>query len=326
VNRVRRLIWSYLALLLLAWSLGEFVAERSLPTLLVAYAPPALLTWPAPLLLLAALAQWRVKKSRRAVLPALLACGAALLFLGFTWHPARSSQPGDLSVLTYNIARGRLGSAERLSAQLRAGGTDIITLQETNGVRWPFTDTLLSGLPGYFVSRSGTPGAELLTLSRFPVVSTREISLPGTTRRFLVTRLRTPQGDLSVINVHFSTVMFSRVLDGQVQTTRRNRQNQLDILRREAAAVRGPLIVAGDFNTPSRGRIYRALAAQFADAWDAAGRGLGYTFASAQPSLRIDHVFARGLKVVSAEVQLPGGSDHRALAARLRGPNISPVR
>ncbi len=305
-------------MLLLAWSLGEVVAERSLPTLLLAYAPPALLAWPAPLLMLAALAQWAVRKNGRALLPALLACGAALFFLGFTWHPVRASQPGDLSVLTYNIARGQLGSAERLSAQLRAAEADVITLQETNGVRWPFTETLLNRLPGYFVSRSDTPGAELLTLSRFPVVSTREVSLPGTTRRFLVTLLRTPQGDLSVVNVHFSTVMFSRVIDGQVQTTRRNRQNQLEILTREAAAVRGPLIVAGDFNTPPRGRIYRALTAQFADVWNAAGRGLGYTFASAQPSLRIDYVFARGLKVVSAEVQPPGGSDHRALAARLR--------
>lgn len=118
--------------------------------------------------------------------------------------------------------------------------------------------------------------------------------------------------------MHFSTVLVSRVLDGGVQTTRRNRQSQLEILLREAAAARGPLIVAGDFNTPPRGQIYRALTAQFSDAWDAAGRGLGYTFASSQPSLRIDHVFARGLQIVSAEVQPPGGSDHRALAVRLR--------
>ena len=259
--------------------------------------------------------------------PALLTCGAALLFLGFTWHPARAIHPATSVLLTYNIARGRLGNAERLvEPASRLPNADIITL--AGNQRRALAVYRHPASPGCPATSSRAParGAEVLTLSRFPVVSTREISLPGTTRRFLVTRLRTPQGELSVINVHFSTVMFSRVLDGQVQTTRRNRQNQLDILRREAAAVQGPLIVAGDFNTPPRGRIYRALAAQFSDAWDAAGRGLGYTFVSAQPSLRIDHVFARGLKVVSAEVQLPGGSDHRALAVRLRGPNISPIR
>lgn len=77
MGRVRRLIWSYLAVLLLAWGLGEVVAERSLPTLLLAYAPPALLTWPAPLLMLAVLAQRTVRQNKRAGLP-------ALLLLGFT--------------------------------------------------------------------------------------------------------------------------------------------------------------------------------------------------------------------------------------------------
>lgn len=194
MGSVRRLIWSYLTLLLLDWGLGEVVAERTVPTLLLAYAPPALLAWPAPLLLLMALGQWAVRKDRRGLAPTLLACGASLLYLGFTWHPVRASQPGDLSVLTYNVARGGLGSAERLSAQIRAADADLITLQETNSVRGPFTEDLLAQLPGSFVSRSGRRGAELITLSHFPVLSTREVSLPGTTRRFLVTRLQTPQG------------------------------------------------------------------------------------------------------------------------------------
>ncbi|AZI42914.1 hypothetical protein EHF33_09265 [Deinococcus psychrotolerans] len=320
---VSRLGWAYLLLLALVWALGEWVAERTLPTLLLAYVPPVLLAWPAPILLLLVLLRLVRRGDVRGLFPALLSCGAALFYLGFTWHSAEPPQPSDFKLLTYNIARGRLGNVERLSNQIRAANADIITLQETNGVRWPFTDELLAKLPGYFVSRSGTLGAEVVTLSRFPVVSTREVVLPNTTRRFLVTRLKTPQGELTLINLHLSTVMLSKVLDGEAMTTRGNRQQQLEIFQREAAAISGPLIVAGDFNTPPRGRIYRALTAELSDAWDTAGRGFGYTFMASWPVLRIDHVLSRGsaavkLSAVSAEVQPAGGSDHRALLVVLR--------
>ena len=43
------------------------------------------------------------------------------------------------------------------------------------------------------------------------MLSSRELALPGTSRRFLVTRLRAPGGELSVINVHFGTVSVNTV-------------------------------------------------------------------------------------------------------------------
>ncbi|MFC6616364.1 endonuclease/exonuclease/phosphatase family protein [Deinococcus radiophilus] len=46
-------------------------------------------------------------------------------------------------------------------------------------------------------------------------------------------------------------------------------------------------------------------------------RGLGWTFPSASPALRIDHIFSRGLRPVRAEVLDAGGSDHRAVRAVL---------
>ncbi|WP_420597134.1 endonuclease/exonuclease/phosphatase family protein [Deinococcus sp.] len=311
------LTWTYLTLLL-AWGLGEFVGERTVPTLLLAYVPPALLAWPAPLLLLAALVIWAIRKNARALLPAVLACLTGLFYLGFTWHPAQAAQPGDITLLTFNVARGMLGSVERLSAQVRAAQPDVITMQETNGVSPSFARRMAVALPGYQLSQSDVIGGEVLTFSRYPVLSTRTIMLPGTYRRFLVTRVSTPQGELTLINVHFSTVKVSGVRQGQVIPTRDVRAEQLAILLREVNAIKGPLIVVGDFNTPPRGRMYAALKTHFADAWDSAGRGLGYTFQSWRPVLRIDHVFARGLRPINAEVQPHSGSDHRALVARLR--------
>ncbi|MFC6592234.1 endonuclease/exonuclease/phosphatase family protein [Deinococcus lacus] len=307
-----RLAWAYLAAVLLVWGLGEWIGERTVPTLLLAYAPPALLLALWPLLALGAV----LRPAAR--LPTLLAALAGLGYAGFTWHPAHQPRAADTVLLTYNLARGGQGSAGTLAAQIRAENADIVTLQETNGLRTGFTDNLLRALPGYQVAQAGG-GGELLTLSRFPILGQREIQLPGTTRRFLVTALDTPSGPLNVVNVHFSTVMVSGVLRGQVGPTRDRRQKQLEILQRETAGLER-VVVAGDFNTPPRGRVYRALTRNLVNAWDAAGRGTGYSFPAPAPVLRIDHVFVRGLVPVQAQVLPAGGSDHRGLRVRVRAP------
>lgn len=305
-----RLAWGYLALLAVAWLLGEWVAERTVPTLLLAYLPPLLLLWPLPLLALGAL--WE----RRAGLPVLLALVAGLGYASFRLNLPTATQAGDLTLLTYNIARGTQGSAERLASQIRAQNADLITLQETNGWNAEFTPTLLRQLPEYEVART-SEGGELLTLSRLPILGTREIQLPETSRRLLVTTLQTPDGELNVVNVHFSTVMVSGVLQGQVIPTRNRRSLQLERLLAETAGL-PRVVAAGDFNTPPRGRVYRALTAEFANAWDSAGAGFGYSFPAPFPLLRIDHVWSRGLVPVQTEVLEAGGSDHRGLRVRLK--------
>lgn len=54
-----RVAWAYLGLVVLVMLLGELVAERTVPTLLLAYAPPLLWLLPAPAVLLWALVQRR---------------------------------------------------------------------------------------------------------------------------------------------------------------------------------------------------------------------------------------------------------------------------
>ncbi|MDO4263601.1 MAG: endonuclease/exonuclease/phosphatase family protein [Deinococcus sp.] len=305
-----RLAWAYLAAVLLVWGLGEWVGERTVPTLLLAYAPPVFLLALWPLLAVTALFQPAAR------LPVVLAAAAGLGYAGLTFHLPQSAQTGDLTLLTYNIARGTKGSAKALAAQIRAQDADIVTLQETNGWDEDFTPELCRRLPGYHAAQTSA-GGELLTLSRLPLLGSREVRLPETTRRFLMTSVQTPHGQLRVVNVHFSTVLVSGVFKGQVGPTRDRRGTQLNVLLRE---IRGMdrVLVAGDFNTPPRGRVYRALKADSVNAWDAAGQGFGYTFPSRAPLLRIDHVFARGLTPVHAEVLPAGGSDHRGLRVVLR--------
>lgn len=156
------LCWLYLGALLLTWTLGEWVAECSTLTLLLAYAPPLYALWPAPLLLLAAV----LTRSRRAALPLLMVALCAPIYAGVCLHPLARPQGTDLKLLSYNLGRGTYGTPQAIARYVLAQQPDIITLQEANFVRPADKQTLLRLFAGYHVSQS----RELLTLTRAPLL------------------------------------------------------------------------------------------------------------------------------------------------------------
>ncbi|WP_233554572.1 MULTISPECIES: endonuclease/exonuclease/phosphatase family protein [Deinococcus] len=299
---------AYLAFVLLVWVLGEFVGERTVPTLLLAYAPPLLWLLPAPLVWLWVLV--RRRKVGWALLATLLAAWGAGLF---HW---RAQSAGNLKVLTYNVARGTRTNPDTLALALRQIGADIILLQEANFYDPNFVTRLAADLPEYSLSSA----AEVSTLTRLPVIKTQTFDLPQNRREVLVTHLKWQDKPLTIVNAHLGTVMLSPVLQGDLQRVRRTRDartEQVGVLRSIALQVDGAVLLGGDLNTPPRGVIYRRLRDIFGrDAHDAAGRGPGWTFPSLK--LRIDHQFTRDLQPVRATV-LPGvGSDHLPLLVEYR--------
>ncbi|MFC4638138.1 endonuclease/exonuclease/phosphatase family protein [Deinococcus hohokamensis] len=305
-----KLAWTYLLLVALGWALAETVGESRWPTLVLAYAPPLLWLLPAPVVLL-----WTFGR-RRGVAVALAgtllaAWGAGLLH----WRP---QSEGTLRVLTYNVARSGRGQASGLARTLKEADADLILLQETNFYRPEDLAVLRAALPGYQVVRA----YEVTTFSRLPVQASAWFDLPANRRDVLLTRVKWQGRTLSVVNAHLGTVTVSSLLEGQVarlQQTRTARMGQVRVLERVARQERGrgPLLLAGDLNTPPRGLVYRQLQAAFGpDAHDQAGRGPGWTF----PSLRtrIDHMLARGLTPTRSQVLPSSGSDHLPLLVEYR--------
>lgn len=298
-----RLAWLYLLTVLLIWILGEWVGEHTLPTLLLAYAPPVLWLLPAPLIL--AWALWRRQGLAVALAGVVVAAwGAGLLH----WRPQGE---GTLRVVTFNLARGTQGTPGRIASALRAA--DLLLLQETNFVRPEFRAELLARLPGYAV-RSGH---EVMTLSRLPVLAERTSPLPGSTRNVLETRVRWRGQELRVLNAHLNTVLVSSAVKGdfaRMRQTRDTRAEQVALLSTLAARGPGPLLLGGDLNTPPRGELYRQLRRGVGpDAHDLAGRGPGWAFPGL--FLQIDHVMERGLTPGRTRVLPQAGSDHRPLLA-----------
>ncbi|GGR51390.1 hypothetical protein GCM10008959_10800 [Deinococcus seoulensis] len=304
--------WTTLLLVGLTWALGEWPAERTLPTLLLAYAPPLL--WVLVTLPALAWALWRGRGRRPALAALLLAAwGAGLLH----WTPRPPGPPeGALRVVTFNVLGGARTTPTELAGRLRTLNADVILLQESRFAQPDFRAAFLRALPGYTV----TEAREVMTLTRLPLLGNRTEALPGNRRELLVTRLDWQGEPLTVVNAHLGTVQVSSVLTGdlaRVRRTRDARAGQVQVLRDVAARTPGRVLLGGDLNTPPRGQVYRDLRAVFGpDAHDRVGRGPGWTFPSLH--LRIDHLMGRGLSPARVQVLPWALSDHRPLLAEYR--------
>lgn len=312
------------ALLMALWMAQNWVGERLGATALLLYLPQH--PWGLPPLLLLVWAL-RARQLRLALLNAgfLLLWAHFLLGFRFSAPLTLAKRQPTLRLMTYNIERGA-GGIDALERAIRAQNPDILCLQESQGVSrnraFAPGAQIAARFAGWSVAKSG----DVMTLSRFPIVSQRDSQLRGP-RRILETTLKTPRGALRVLNVHVATsfagqpsqsrntmVKLFRVVR-EARPAAQTRIEQIAPLRRaiENGDSKTPLLVAGDFNSPPRGRFYRAISRDLTDAWQRAGQGTGHTFPARFPVLPIDHVLTRGLSVERAHVPDVSASDHRPM-------------
>jgi len=323
-RKPRKLLWkltvSNVVFLLLLY-LGEtLIAERHWLTTLITYAPQQLLGVPTVLLLLYSIARrrWRILavNAVAAIFFAFAMLGLSIPFGAYT----RLSGP-RICVMTYNINHASKG-AEQIAENVRRIGPDIVCFQETNLVEHlpdPVVE-LKRVLPGWYSASDG----QLAVFSRYPI-SECVIHRPLAEywRVFLEVTVLVKGRRLTVIDLHLNTAAEPASLTdhrGSMAAYLRGstgaRATQISELLKIATHITGPLIVAGDFNTPPRGRIYSRMAGRFRDTFRASGWGFGYSYRSNLPLMRIDYVFAgKGLHPVRCAAPALAGSDHRPVVA-----------
>jgi len=143
-----------------------------------------------------------------------------------------------------------------------------------------------------------------------------------------------PRGPIRAANLHLETPR--KGLEGLMSGNRRRMRNNTEIRGVESRLARswvgegsGPLVVLGDFNTPVESRIFRQHWGDLADAFSAAGFGLGMTKYNGWIRVRIDHVLANDQwRVDRARVGADAFSDHRPLLVDLTlvGASAAPQR
>jgi len=241
---------------------------------------------------------------------------------GVRAEPARAR----LKVMSYNIHVGigmdkRLDLA-RIADVIKRERADIVGLQEVDrGVeRTGRVDEIkelarLTGMDYAFAHNLDYQGGQygVAVLSRFPVLAIDH-------RRFANRRERERRGFIRIeVEVEGRRLNFVTThLDYQFPD---GRVFETEQLLKALEDVRGPLIVAGDFNEEPRVGAYEMmLKAGFADGW-AQETAAGLTYPADKPTKRIDYVFYRNLGDnvrTSATVPDTLASDHRPVIVSFR--------
>lgn len=302
-----------LQLLFLAVYVGALaIGERSYASFFALYLPRH------PLLVASACATVAaVVLKHRGLIASQVVALAIVLFpvMGLRVHAPSAARDGAHTVrlATWNVYFGKAGRPQLLD-EIAAMPADVIVLEagyDSLGAR------LRERLPDRTIHQEG----ELAMLTRLPIVDVEVPPLlPGEVKPMFVGYvLQTSRGPLRVFVTHpFSPR--NALMD-------RDERWDVDVARREAqvaavvAAARRPgppVVIAGDTNLPTWSVLARRELSGFADAFEEAGSGFGYTFPAKRPWMRIDRVFGGpGIRFVGARVGDRGASDHRPLFVEL---------
>ncbi|MBM4073405.1 MAG: hypothetical protein FJ271_31450 [Planctomycetes bacterium] len=315
----------YLLTALACWGLLQY-GDDWWPATFLLFAPRWLLA--VPLAALVPLAAWR----RPRFLPILLVTAVIVLgpVMGLVIPGGRllTSPPRGtpLRVLSCNMHYAR-HDATPLDELIRSFKPDIVLLQEWN--RDNHSELLKA--PDWHTYRT----AALFIASRFPIQRTQVFGRysmdaeAATASHELAWPATSSAGPLTVFNLHLASPRhgLAKVADDQpggadsiiANTELRHRQSCF--IAEKARQVAGPLLLAGDFNTPTESALFRAVWHEQTDAFSTAGWGWGYTFVTRTLATRIDHVLlGKGWHCTRCRVGPSLGSPHRPVLAELVWP------
>lgn len=267
--------------------------------------------------------------------PVLLVVGVGLLvglgpLLGMRsgWRRALPERAGEsFRVVTFNAASG--DAVEPLGSLLDEWNADVVVVQECGGrLRAQIRELERLGFPLHVHTQ-----ATLCVTSRHPILSVRAMdrdafAAAGGSGLVQTYMIDWAGRQIAVTNVHLETqraglelFRAGRVLDAIPRLREKSalRSVELRATRRWVDSLDVPRIVAGDFNTPPESRIYRAEWADWTNAFDARGAGLGGTRLNGWILARIDHVLVDDLwRVARVRLGRDVGSDHLPVIATLR--------
>ncbi len=243
--------------------------------------------------------------------------------MGFCW-PWRTLLPGAaqgpvLRIITCNHGPGSFDNAG-FSALMRETQADVVLLQECHS-----SSAIEITPPGWTVQNAWG----LCVVSRYPLEQVDVLRRQWPKGWFDMSahyRIKTPEGDFELYNVHLATprgaietaMTHSRKTPDDVAANIAVRDYESRVVSEFAFPDAETAVVAGDFNLPPESSIFRRYWSSYQDAFATAGLGWGYTKFTRWHGARIDHVLAgKRWSVESCWVGPDVGSDHRPLVAVL---------
>lgn len=241
---------------------------------------------------------------------------AALVGLGLLavvwpqWAPeGERPAPGSTVIRVYSANVWVYNDdVEALRASIEAADPDVIVLIELGSDLSGRLDEVLEGYP--YRTDPVAQGERLnraIIAARFPIT---EFGRRADGLHAVMARGETPVGPMTFIVTHLTRPWPFEYQWGQI--------NQVDALTQRVAEVDGPVLIAGDFNSVTTGRIGRMIRS---DMDLVAAPGWPGTWPSQAPSplgMTIDQVYVtRDLAVRSRRLGDANGSDHRPVVTEI---------
>jgi endonuclease/exonuclease/phosphatase family metal-dependent hydrolase len=307
------LCWLYVALVLAVWALLATASDEWWPATLLMFLPRWLCA--VPLLVLAPLAAWRRPRMQWILLGGGIVIAWPLMGFSIPWNRLSGGPTGQFRcrVLTCNVHRNPWG----VKAVIDKVKPDVVALQDCPERFNP--QGVWEG--DWHIQSRG----QFLLASRYPIRAFTALEPPHVPPdtvvlgklettvgviRFYVLHLESPRDGLMAIRQHgFSG-------GGELQVNSNTRRSQSKAIDAWIATEAGPLLVAGDFNTPPDSTIYGAFWSKYTNAFSEGGLGWGYTYFASRTALRIDHILAGpGWRCRDCWVGPEVGSEHRPVIA-----------
>lgn len=315
------------------WAISHGIGESTWYGTAVCYAPRVLWLVPVAAVIVAGCIYDRATAGIGICLAGIVAGPIMDYRLAMTTSRAGTGDAlGHVSIASCNVQGYRPRFAS-VVAEVSRQSPDIILFQEA---MQPASELVSETWPGWHTHHV----EHLLVISRWPIELISMAECPHFHRvHGQLLRVDHPDGPFALLNVHLMTARrgltalkdasedFSAA-SATVENHEAMRSESSQLLRLDVEDARGelPLLVAGDFNTPSSAGQYQSTWGDLTNAFDAAGRGYGFTSPCSSlrwwpdntPWLRIDHVAASPeWRVIGCEIGQGNGSDHRPIFAEL---------
>lgn len=336
--RAARIVWGLsganLALVIGMLLLIYLVSERHWLGAVVTYLPRAPWAIPSVVLFVAAL-WWHRPSLWLNVMAGALVVGPLmdLRAPGFSRPILAASSNGqaELRIVTANVQAYKPNFAD-LMREIQTHKPDVVAFQEARGshplLADAFPDWHRLHYDYYWVA------------SRYPIKELTRCEVQSFERTSgLIVEIATPQGPVVLADLHHMTARRGLAaltkrsfLTGEAASAITDFQQLRDA---EAGELRTfveqsrqdrPLIVVGDFNTPTSSSLFQQHWGDLQSAFDLAGTGYGYTspvkthnyWIDYTPWARIDHILCSGEWTVrECQIGRGQGSDHHLVFARL---------
>ncbi|HEY0432352.1 MAG TPA: endonuclease/exonuclease/phosphatase family protein [Chitinophagaceae bacterium] len=236
----------------------------------------------------------------------------------------------------------------RMMDQLKSVNADILCMQEFYTSDLPANYDNIDyiqknlGYPYYYFYYDPDGYKQYFSsviFSRFPLVDTGKVIFPqpSSPEALLHADIKWNGDTIRIFTTHLQSVQFKkkdyerideirRYNDGLVDNSRTifskirrgftNRSIQADVIRGEVEKSPYPVVLCGDFNDIPNSYTYFRIRGKLSDAFLVKGSGVGRTFNSISPTLRIDYIlFSRRLKAMQFSRFPRNLSDHYMLLA-----------